>query len=239
MSYPPQPGRPGPTGPYPAGFPNQWQPGGYPPQGPQQYPQPGPAWGGQPGGYPPPPGGEPPRKTTRLVVAIVASLLVLGGGITAGILLTSGGGDRGNLGGTRAQETVAAPTQDDHAASNCGSPTSSPTPSPSSDGQTEFGQPTPEKLQQTMIELFRCGNAQLLSQIVCGKPSAQDLQEAQQQLDALPKNVTYSAAANSPETESVYFTGTITLESSSESAKPSKFGQWNIMQVGTNWCVMV
>jgi hypothetical protein len=124
MTYPPQPGQPGPYGQpggyYPPSGPQFGQQGGYgqpggdfPPSGPQQQPQQGVQPGGpqqfgqQPmGGYVPygqqpqypggfGPGAQPPKKKTGLIVGLsVAAVAVIGGVVAIVLVLTGGDGGK-------------------------------------------------------------------------------------------------------------------------------------------------
>ncbi|GLY64279.1 hypothetical protein Atai01_08980 [Amycolatopsis taiwanensis] len=232
MSYPPQPGQPGHSGgQYPNANPGQWGPSGgaYPGAGgPPQFGQTWPTPGQQsPGAYPGMPGGMPPKRKTGLIVGIaLAAVVVVGGGITAAVLLTGGKGDT--------QQAAPPSTEAGQPAPGSTAASSPRSTSPSSgSGSKAFGQPTPEALQQKIIDMYTTHNAQKMSEILCSTPSPEMIQQVQQTLDTFPPDGTYSPA-KPPEIDAPNAKGTLTIhvEGNGKSGETSV----PIMRVGVNWC---
>ncbi|SFI90358.1 hypothetical protein [Amycolatopsis sacchari] len=220
MTYPPQPGQPGPYDP------RQQYPGGqqYPPQqqwGQQpQYPQ-QPGWGApQPGGYPGGPGGEPPRRGNKGLIAaiIVGVVLLVGGGVTAIVLLTGGGDDKQQA---APQPPPPAP------ASSSGKRTASSSPSSSATGKA-----TPEELQDAILDAYNTRVVSKFPPLSCVPMTAAETQELQSILDKVPAQVVYSAAAAPQVTGS---TGTLTLQASA--AGNSRSFPMPIRKSGSGWCM--
>lgn len=183
MTYPPQPGQPGPQ-------PGAWgqpQQSAMPPSGPlpQQQPPgayPGAAGPNQFGQYPGGPGQQPPKKKTGLIVGVtIAAVAVIGGVVTALILLL------GNDDEDKKDSNVASPPQQsapqapgapsnglpaDSSAPNMPGQPSQDVPAPGGTGDTggigaTGDEAAVEALADTLVEALNNRDAETADSLLC------------------------------------------------------------------------